>query len=128
MKKYFRERWQVYRKKLEELNSIPIPAKSESNVGILETALIDLTSKKIKRFKIIFSRSEGVSLELSGKGQVLKMVSSIIDKDVMHNSEFDLLQKLGFELTNKYKLIFQLENKGESSLIQIEISPEENRI
>ena len=119
MKKYFFEMLQVYKEKLEKLNSIIPSAKSQSNAGILETALVGLISKKIKKIKIIFNKSEGVSLKLSAKGQVIKIVSSCIKKNTMHNSELDLLQKLGFELTNKNKLVFQLENMGDSSLIKL---------
>lgn len=119
MKKYFFEMLQVYKEKLEKINSIVPSAKSQSNAGILETALVDLVSKKIKKFKIIFNKSERVSLELSAKGQVVKIVSSIIKKDAIHNSELDLLQKLGFELTNNNKLVFQLKNKDDSSLVKL---------
>jgi hypothetical protein len=119
LKNYFFEMLQAYREKIEKLHSIVPSSKSQTNSDILETTLVALFSKKIKKFKLIFNKSENVLLELSAKGQVIKIVSSFIKKNAIEHSDLDLLQKLGFQLTNKNKLVLELENEGDSTLIKL---------
>ena len=119
MKIYFSGVLQEYKEKLEDLNAIVPSAESQTNAGILEKALADLVSKKIKKFKIIFNKSEGISLELSAKGQVIKIVSSFIKKKDINSLQLGLLQKLGFEFTKRQKLVCQIENVDDSTLIKL---------
>jgi len=116
MKKYISGVLQVYKEKIERLNEIDPSANSQTNTGILEKAMLDLVSKKIKKFKIIFNKSEGVFLEISAKGRDIKLVSSFIKKDDLYSLQLGLLQKLGFELTKRNKLVCLLKNVDESSL------------
>lgn len=116
MKKHIPGIIQWIKENLERLPETEPSGNIQNDPGILEKAMIDLVSKKIKKFKIIFNRSEGVLLELSVKGQVIKIVSAVIKKDAMYNLQLGLLQKLGFELTKRNKLVCQLKNMDESSL------------
>lgn len=119
MKMRLFDQLQLFKEKHEVLNAMVTSAESKTNEGILDKALADLISKKIKKFKIIFNKSEGISLELSAKGQVIKIVSSVIKKDDIYNIQLPLLQKLGFELTKQNKLICQFKNLDDSALIKL---------
>ncbi len=97
MKKHIPGIIQWIEEKLEGLPETEPSGNLQNAPGILEKAILDLVSKKIKKFKIIFNKSEGVFLEISAKGRDIKLVSSFIKKDDVYSLQLGLLQKLGFE-------------------------------
>ncbi len=121
LKKYYYELLQRETERFEDLNTIFPSDTSKLNDGILEKALVDLISKKIKKFKIIFNRSEGISLELSARGQVIKIVSSVVKKSDVSLLQLRLLQKLGFVFTKRNKLVCQVKNIDENTLYELRL-------
>lgn len=118
-KKDLLEMLQVYQERFDKLTSPVSQEKSESNTGLLETTLSNLISKKVKSFKIIFNKSEGISIRLSARGKLIKIVSSSIKRGKLSDSELDFLQKLGFSLSSKNRLVIQVENKNEDTLAKL---------
>ena len=49
LKTYYSDMLQVYKEKLERLNSSKAPSQAEASSGVLEEALVNLISKKIKK-------------------------------------------------------------------------------
>jgi hypothetical protein len=106
----------MYKEKMERLNEVDPSGNTQTDPGILERAMLDLVLKKIRKFKIIFNKSERVFLEISAKGRDIKLVSSVIKKADRYNLQLELLLKLGFRLTKRNKLVCLLENVDENSL------------
>lgn len=119
MKKHIPGIIQMIKEKLEELPETEPSGNIQNDSGILEKAILDLVSKKIKKFKIIFNKSEGVFLEISAKGRDIKLVSSVVKKADLYSLQLGLLPKLGFRLTKRNKLVCQLKNVNESSLDEL---------
>ena len=111
-KKYLTEQLVKYKKRQEELNSVPKPIDSQNDNQILENTLSQLVSKKIRKFKIVFNKSENVVLSLTTKKGIIKISSSAIKREIIHKSELELLEKLGFTLTNRSRLVLFLNHQG----------------
>lgn len=119
IRKYLLEMLQEYQERFDKLTSPVSQEKSESNTGILETSLSNLITKKVKSFKIIFNKSEGISMRLSVRGKLIKIVSSSIKRGKISDSELDFLQNLGFSLSSKNRLEIQVENKKDDTLTKL---------
>lgn len=107
---------QMIKEKLEGLPETEPSGNTQNDHGILEKAMLDLVLKKIRKFKIIFNKSEGVFLEISAKGRDIKLVSSVVKKADLYSLQLGLLKKLGFELTKRNRLVCLLKNVDENSL------------
>lgn len=106
---------EMFKEGIMKLNKVDPSSHPQTDPGILEKAMLDLVSKKIKKFKIIFNKSEGVFLEISVIGRNIKLVSSVIKKDDLYSLQLGLLPKLGFRLTKRNKLVCLLKIVDESS-------------
>ncbi len=116
MKKDFPGIIQIFKEKIEKLTEVDPSGNIQTDPGVLERAMLDLVLKKIRKFKIIFTKSECVFLEISAKGRDIKLLSSVVKKADLYNLQLGLLSKLGFRLTKSNKLVCLLKNVDENSL------------
>ena len=123
LKSYLTERLQREKAELEKLNSIPKLATSEEDKQILENTLADLINKKIKKFKLVFSKSKNLYLEfLSPKNKIkiiLPHIKQHIEKCNLYESEVIAFQKIGFEIINGSRLEISFINEGEKTTYKL---------
>jgi hypothetical protein len=117
-KKYLEEWIQKEKSILEELNATPAnetPVKEELKI---DDVIRDLVSCRIKKFKLIFDRSENLFFQFLSSKRAIKIVFSGVKahlkNDMLHHSQIKFLTRIGFVSVNENRMELSIQNDGEA--------------
>lgn len=103
---------------LEELNTTPandVPVKEELNI---DDVIRDLVSCRIKKFKLIFNRSENLFFQFLSSKRAIKIVFSGVKahlkSDMLHHSQIKFFTRIGFVSVNENRMELSIQNNSDA--------------
>jgi hypothetical protein len=120
---FLEERLKELKIKLEKLKAVPKTNTDASEQNILQTALIDIVNKNVKKFRFILNNAKNLYLEFLTVRKTIKIVLPNINfhikQNTLYESEITAFLKIGFEWIGRNKLEISFTNEGEITVERI---------